>query len=75
MKQPLGDVLREQGRKQTWLGRRIDYSPAHITRVIQGDVPASSEFRRRCAEALDMDEADLFVLDDSAVAEPAGLAS
>lgn len=61
---PIAAVLRDQGRKQTWLADRIGYSDRHLNQVIRGTLPASPEFRRKCAEALGIAEDGLFILTD-----------
>jgi transcriptional regulator with XRE-family HTH domain len=53
-------VLREQGRSQTWLARRIGRSHAYVNRVLNGLHPAIPAFRAACAEKLGVPERDLF---------------
>lgn len=63
---PIVLVLREQGRTQTWLARRIGRTPQHVNRVLHGLHPATADLRATCARALGMDEADLFLADHDA---------
>jgi len=65
---PIAEVMRRQGRRQTWLAREIEFSIRHTNQVIRGRYAASPEFRRRCADALGMAERDLFHNDSSASA-------
>lgn len=53
-------VMREQGRKATWLAEVTGYSPSLITLIRKGERTATPDFRRKVAAALEMDEADLF---------------
>jgi transcriptional regulator with XRE-family HTH domain len=53
-------VMREQGRKATWLSEQTGYSSALITRVRKGERTATPEFRAKVAAALEMDESELF---------------
>lgn len=57
---PIVAVLREQGRSQSWLARRIGRSHEHTNRVLNGVHPAVAEFRAACALALGMPESSLF---------------
>lgn len=57
---PIVGVLRDQGRTQTWLARRIGRSHAYTNRVLNGLHPAVPAFRARCAALLGLDEATLF---------------
>ena len=66
---PIVLVLREQGRAQTWLARRIGRTPEHLNRVLHGLLPATDDVRAACALALGMDETDLFLADHSASEE------
>lgn len=58
---PIWNILREQGRKMPWLARKIGYRYSYVRKVACGDCLPSSEFRSACASALDMPEAVLFV--------------
>lgn len=53
-------VMREQGRKATWLAEQTGYSSTLITRVRKGQRTATPEFRAAVAKALEMPESDLF---------------
>jgi hypothetical protein len=57
---PIAEVLREQGRLQTWLARKVDRTPEHVNRVIRGIHPATPEFRQACANALGLPASVLF---------------
>ena len=57
---PLTATLETQGRSARWLAKRVGVSPAYITRVIQGERTASSEFKGKVAEALGVPESLLF---------------
>lgn len=61
-------VMREQGRKATWLAEVIGVSPATVTRVRKGQRTPSPEFRAKAAAALEMDESDLFPEPEAAAA-------
>ena len=52
MPHPLTATLKTQGRSARWLAKRVGVSPAYITRVINGERPASPEFKAKVAEAL-----------------------
>jgi transcriptional regulator with XRE-family HTH domain len=56
----LKTVLVERGILQQELADQIDYAPAVVSHVVNGHAPASPRFRRRTAEALGVDEAELF---------------
>ena len=58
---PIWKIMEHEGRRQTWLARRISYSVEHVTRVKSGDLPASWVFRSRCAEVLGRPESELFL--------------
>lgn len=68
---PIVAVLRDQGRTQTWLARRIGRSHAYTNRVLNGLHPAVPAFRARCAALLGLDEATLFHPADTSSAAPA----
>lgn len=53
-------VMREQGRKATWLAAITGVSPATVTRIRKGQRSASPDFRAKAAAALEMSEMDLF---------------
>jgi lambda repressor-like predicted transcriptional regulator len=59
-RQPVFDILREQGRLLTWLARKSGYSHSHVKAVAAGIFPPSAKFRKACADALGLPEADLF---------------
>lgn len=61
-------VMREQGRKATWLAEVIGVSPATVTRVRKGQRSPSPEFRAKAAAALEMDEVELFAEPEAAEA-------
>lgn len=53
-------VMREQGRKATWLAERTGVSVSLITRIRKGQRSASPEFRRAAAAALAVPVEELF---------------
>lgn len=53
-------VMRQQGRKATWLAAVTGVSPATVTRIRKGQRNPSADFRARAAAALEMSEAELF---------------
>ena len=57
---PIVRVLEDQGRRQTWLARRIGVNAEHLNRVIRGNRPASAHFRQACALALGVPQDLLF---------------
>lgn len=57
---PIVAVLRDQGRLQSWLARRIGRSHEHTNRVLNGLHPATADFRAACATALGLTEDELF---------------
>lgn len=61
------EILREQGRRQDWLARRMGYSATYVNKVLHGHYPISNEFVRRAVAALELPADVLFVLP----AEPA----
>lgn len=66
---PIVAVLRDQGRTQSWLARRIGRSHEHTNRVLNGLHPATDAFRLDCAALLGLPEEALF-LDHGAPSEP-----
>lgn len=66
------EVMRHQRRDYIWLAGRTGYSHSHIKAIATGRFPASADFRRKCAFALDLPESLLFQgdgqPDDSSVA-------
>lgn len=67
---PIVDLLREEGRTQTWLARKIGRSAEHTNRVLKGVHPATGAFRAACALALGRDESELFHPADTSIAPP-----
>jgi transcriptional regulator with XRE-family HTH domain len=53
-------VMKQQGRKATWLASVTGVSPATVTRIRKGQRNPSPEFRAKAAAALEVDEAELF---------------
>lgn len=53
-------VMREQGRKATWLASVTGVSPATVTRIRKGQRSPSPDFRSKAAAALEVREAELF---------------
>lgn len=64
----LAVVLAEQGRRRDWLAAQTGYSAPLVTLICQGKRTPSPEFRRKAAEALGMDEGDLFPQPQAATA-------
>lgn len=58
---PILDVLREQGRRQSWLADRIGHSHEYTNRVLNGAHPAPLAFREKCARVLELPVSDLFL--------------
>ncbi len=44
--------LSERGIKHVWAARRLDYTQAYFSRVINGRDRLTASFRRRCREIL-----------------------
>jgi transcriptional regulator with XRE-family HTH domain len=57
---PVWDILEQQGRRQVWLAARAHISNSLVTRMKQGTRRATPTVRRRIAAALDLPEAVLF---------------
>lgn len=55
----LQEVLRAEGRKQTWLADRADLDPGHLSRIVNGLHPTDAT-ARKIADALGRDVADLW---------------
>ena len=58
---PVWDILEQQGRRQVWLAARAHISQSLVTRLKQGSRRASPVVRTRIAAALDLPESVLFV--------------
>ena len=69
---PIVGVLREQGRTQTWLARRIGRTHEYVNRTLNGRHPAVPAFRAACALALGMGEDELFDQGDASATPHAG---
>ena len=69
---PIVGVLREQGRTQTWLARRIGRTHEYVNRTLNGRHPAVPAFRAACALALGMGEDELFHQGDASATPHAG---
>lgn len=61
-------VMRDQGRKATWLAEVTGVSPATITRIRKGQRTASTAFKAAAAAALEMKVEELFPLSEQAAA-------
>lgn len=48
---PLGRILREEGRKQSWLAERVGIDPAQLSRIVNG-LHAPEATRRAIADTL-----------------------
>lgn len=60
MEQPIVALLRQQGRRQTWLAQQIGYSQGYVYRVLQGVAEPAPVFRQRCSEVLGVPVDELF---------------
>jgi len=57
---PLVAVLASQERSQSWLGRKCGKSTSYVSRVVNGTLRPTPEFRARAAESLGVPETLLF---------------
>jgi putative transcriptional regulator len=55
------EVLKEQGRTQTWLAEKIDKSYVIVTNYCNNNAQPSVEVLRKIAEVLDVDVRELLV--------------
>ena len=55
------EVLKEQGRTQTWLAEQIDKSYVIVTNYCNNNAQPSIETLRKIAEVLDVDVRELLV--------------
>lgn len=55
------EVLKEQGRTQTWLSDKIDKSYVIVTNYCNNNAQPSIEILRKIASALDVDVRELLV--------------
>ena len=55
------EVLKEQGRTQTWLAEQIDRSYVIVTNYCNNNTQPSIENLRKIAEVLDVDVRELLV--------------
>lgn len=60
---PIREVLRAQGRSVAWLARQIDRRDSYVRGVLGDHWPATSDFRARCARALQLPQDVLFHAD------------
>lgn len=58
-KTPLQRILREEGRKQSWLADRVGCDEAHISRIVNGLHPSDAT-KHLIADALGRDVDDLW---------------
>lgn len=58
---PIWDILDHQGRRLEWLARRLGYTPVYVRGIKAGQFPVTTEFRRRCANVIDLPESVLFL--------------
>ena len=56
----LAQILEMQGRRRDWLARMTGVSETLVTRIAKGERRPSADFRRRAADALGVDEVELF---------------
>lgn len=55
------EVLKEQGRTQTWLAEKIDKSYVIVTNYCNNNAQPSIEVLRKIADVLDVDVRELLV--------------
>lgn len=55
------EVLKEQGRTQTWLAEKIDKSYVIVTNYCNNNAQPTIEVLRKIAEVLDVDVRDLLI--------------
>jgi transcriptional regulator with XRE-family HTH domain len=60
-KHPIWRILKEQGRSQKWLAKRIGRSHSHVRHCSIGQRNPGQEFRQRCADVLGIPVDMLFV--------------
>ena len=46
--------LRDRGIKHNWAARRLGYTQAYFSRVINGRDPLTDQFKRNCKEVLEV---------------------
>lgn len=62
---PIWDVLRRQGRYQTWLAEATGYSYGHIRSMSCGRMPTSKPFAIKAAEVMGVDLDEVLAADAS----------
>jgi transcriptional regulator with XRE-family HTH domain len=50
--------VEEEGRRKTWLARRVGVSPTHLSRLLQGKSPWTAKRRELALAALGRGEGD-----------------
>ena len=61
VRDPIWQILRDQGRNMSWLARQTGYKHGTVRRISCGYLKPSAAFRRKCAIAMSMSERYLFV--------------
>ena len=59
-------VMRARGRQQKTFAEAAGYTAPHVSRVLHGQVPASTAFRAKLAAFLDVPEGELFTAEEVA---------
>lgn len=54
----IAEVMKEQGRRQDWLARKLEISPALLSQMLRGQRRWSEERKRVAAEALGFEGED-----------------
>jgi hypothetical protein len=57
---PILSVMAEQGRRHTWLAKRVGYRPEYLSRIFHKHLPATPGVREACAQALGLPQSVLF---------------
>lgn len=61
MRDPVWDIMDDQGRSLRWLADVTGFSRDHVAHVACGDRPATAAFRAACSRALHIRESLLFL--------------
>lgn len=56
---PLKRILREEGRKQTWLADRVGIDPSQLNRIVHG-LHATDSIKQKIADTLGRDVEELW---------------
>ena len=63
----LHEALRAGGRRMDWLAKKTGYSVFHVSRVANGKVAASDQFKKMACAALDLPDSYLFPQTEAAL--------